>query len=233
MDTLFPDSAQAVVHVLEYLGVKVNIPEGQTCCGQPAFNGGFWNEAREMAQYNLDLLSKVEGPIIIPSGSCGAMLIHQYPELFRDDPLYGPKARALTGRVFEFTQYLVDTLHVTNLGAVLPAKVVYHPSCHTLRGLNIDRQPRALLKNVSSLEILDQDSPQTCCGFGGVFAITMPEISGAMLANRLAAFEATGADFVVGCDVSCLMHIEGGFRKEGSRMRTMYIGHLLAEGLKS
>jgi L-lactate dehydrogenase complex protein LldE len=127
----------------------------------------------------------------------------------------------------------VDHLHVTNLGAAFPARVVYHPSCHTLRGLNIDHQPRALLAEVQRLEILSQEAPQTCCGFGGVFAIKMPEISGTMLANRIATFEATGADLVVGCDVSCLLHIEGGFRKKGSKMRTMHIAQLLAEGMKA
>ena len=233
LDTLFPDAAQAVVDVLERLGVQVHVPSGQTCCGQPAFNGGFWEEARALARYNLDLFSKVEGPLIIPSGSCGAMLIHQYPRLFADDPHYGPKARELAGRVYEFTQYLVDGLHVTDLGAAFPAKVVYHPSCHTLRGLGIDRAPRALLAHVRGLELLAQEKPETCCGFGGVFAVKMPEISGEMLANRLAAFEATGADLVVGCDISCLMHIEGGLRKKGSPMRTLHIAQLLAEGLKA
>ncbi len=232
LDTLFPDTAQGVVDVLKHLGVTVHIPKGQTCCGQPAFNAGFWDEARDMARYNIDLFSKTEGPILIPSGSCGVMIRRHYPELFDHDLVYGPKARAMAGRVFEFTQYLVDQLQVLKLGAAFSARVVYHPSCHILRGMQVDHQPRAILAEVRGLEILPQENPQTCCGFGGVFSVKMPEISGQMLTNRITAFEATGADLVVGCDVSCLMHIEGGLRKIGSRMRTMHIAQLLALGLK-
>lgn len=184
-----------------------------------------------MGRYNLDLFSDVEGLIIIPSGSCGAMLAHQYIELFRDDSEYLGKAEALSGRVFEFTQFLVDHLDVADLGAKFSAKVVYHPSCHTLRGMNVDRQPKELLENIEGVEILTQEDPETCCGFGGVFSVKMPDISGAMLDNRIAAFNAVQPDYVVGCDISCLMHIEGGYRKEGKKTRTMHIAQLLAKGL--
>ncbi len=233
LDALFPDTAQAVIDVLEAQGVQVHVPVGQTCCGQVAFNGGYWDEARAMARYTIDLFSQCSGPVLIPSGSCGAMITHYYPELFRHDPVYRPQAQALAGRVVEFTQFLVDHLGVTALGAEVRRRVVYHPSCHALRGLHIDRQPRALLANIRGLEVLEQASPQTCCGFGGVFSIKMGEISGAMLNDRLEAFEATGADTVIGVDISCLMHIEGGLRKRGSRIRTMHIAQLLAEGMKA
>jgi L-lactate dehydrogenase complex protein LldE len=233
MDTLFPDTAQAVVDILDHVGIRVNIPNHQTCCGQPAYNAGHWGEAKAMARYNLDLFSEIEGPIIIPSGSCGAMLTHQYLELFRDDPVYLQKAKALSGRVFEFTQFLVDHLEVVDLGAKFSAKVVYHPSCHTLREMKIDRQPKQLLTNIDGVEILAQENPETCCGFGGVFSVKMPDISGGMLANRIAAFEAAQPDYVVGCDISCLMHIEGGFRKQGLPIQTMHIAELLAKGLNS
>jgi len=232
LDTLFPDVAQAVVDVLEAQGVTVGVPAGQTCCGQPAFNAGYWDEARAMARHTLDVFGDSDEPVIIPSGSCGAMIEHYYPELFKDDPEYGPRARALAGRIVEFTQYLVDVLGVTDVGARVDASVVYHPSCHALRGLHIDRQPRALLENVRGLRVLEQANPETCCGFGGVFSVKMGEISGAMLHNRLDAFEATGADWVVGVDVSCLMHIEGGLRKRGSAMRTKHLALLLAEGIR-
>ncbi len=233
LDTLFPDVAQAVVDVLEAQGVKVHVPPRQTCCGQPAFNSGFWDEAHRMARYTIDVLGDTDEPVIVPSGSCAAMIVHYYPELFKDDPIYGPRAQALAGRVVEFTQYLVDHLGVTNLGARFERSVVYHPSCHALRGMHIDRQPRALLASVQGLRVLEQANPQTCCGFGGVFAVKMGDISGAMLTSRLAAFEATGAELVVGCDVSCLMHIEGGLRKRRSAMRTIHIAQLLAEGIRS
>jgi len=233
MDTLFPDAAQAVVDVLEHVGLTVITPKGQTCCGQPAYNGGFWEEAQEMAKYNIDLFAPIEGDIVIPSGSCAAMITKHYPDLLKDDPHYGPKAAALSARVFEFSQYLVDHIKTPDIGAACSARVVYHPSCHSLRGMGIDRQPRELLANVRGLQVLEQENPETCCGFGGVFAVKMPDISGKMLANRLAAFETTGAELVVGCDISCLMHIEGGLRKKGSRMRSKHIAQLLAEGLKS
>ncbi len=232
IDALFPQAGQAVVDVLEHLGVQVSVPKGQTCCGQPAFNAGYWEQARIMARNTIDVFDGSADPVVIASGSCAAMLKHQYPALFQDDAGYGPRARALAARVCEFTEYLVDRLEVTDLGCTYRRSVVYHPSCHTLRGMGIDRQPRALLAAIRGLEIIPQEAPQTCCGFGGVFSIKMPEISGEMLANRIAAFEATGADLVVGCDISCLMHIEGGLRKKGSRMRTMHIAQLLAKGLQ-
>ena len=233
LDALYPDVAQAVVDVLEAQGIQVNVPAGQTCCGQPAFNGGFWDEARSMARHTLDVFAGSDDPVIIPSGSCGAMIEHYYPELFKDDPEYGPLAQSLAGRVREFTQFLVDDLGVEDVGARLDASVVYHPSCHALRGMHVDRQPRTLLANVGGLRVLDQLKPETCCGFGGVFSVKMGDISGAMLTSRLEAFEAAEPDYVVGVDVSCLMHIEGGLRKRGSRVRTRHLALLLAEGMRS
>ena len=232
MDTLFPDAAQAAVDLLESQGLRVRVPPGQTCCGQPAFNAGYWDEARVMARHMLDVFDDSDAPVVLASGSCASMIVHYYPELFKDDPRDGLRAEALAARTFELTQFLVDQLGVTDLGARCTATAVYHPSCHTLRGLGVDRQPRALLAAVRGLNLLKQDQPQTCCGFGGVFAVKMGDISGAMLKDRLDAFEATGAEMVVGCDISCLMHIEGGLRKRGSSMRTMHIAQLLTEGKK-
>jgi L-lactate dehydrogenase complex protein LldE len=232
LDTLFPDVARGIVEVLEAQGVRVSVPRGQTCCGQPAFNGGYWQEARVMARHTIDALGDSDEPVVIASGSCASMVVHYYPELFNGDPRYGPRARALAGRVVEFTQFVVDHLGVTDVGARFERRVIYHPSCHALRGMGIDGQPRALLGAVRGLEVVAQRDPATCCGFGGVFAVKMGEISGAMLAGRLDAFEDAGADLVVGCDVSCLMHIEGGLRKRGSAVRTMHIAQLLAEGIR-
>ncbi len=232
LDTLFPHVAQAVVDVLEAQGVRVHVPAGQTCCGQPAFNAGYWDEARRLARHMLDVFGDGNEPVIVPSGSCAAMILHGYTELFRDDPEYGLRAQALAARVVEFTQYLVDHLGIADLGAHYEASVVYHPSCHLLRSLHVDRQPRTLLKHVRGLRLLEQEDPATCCGFGGVFAIRMEAISAAMLRHRLDMLQATGADLIVGCDISCLMHLEGGLRKRGSTMRTLHIAQLLAEGLR-
>lgn len=228
LDSLFPDVAQDVVTVLQRQGVRVEVPAGQTCCGQPMFNGGFWPEARTAAAYTIALLSQTAGPVVIASGSCAAMIKHDYEELFHDDPMMREEAHALAERVVEFTEYLVDHLGVTDVGAKLGKKIVYHPSCHGLRGLGILKQPQALLREVEGLEIAPQDKPQTCCGFGGLFAIKMADISGAMLQERLDAFLVTNADLVVGGDVSCLMHLEGGLRKQGCEMRTCHIATILA-----
>jgi L-lactate dehydrogenase complex protein LldE len=228
LDSLFPEVAQDVVTVLQRQGVQVELPAEQTCCGQPMFNGGFWPEARTAAAYTINLLSQTTGPVLIASGSCAAMIKHEYEELFHDDPIMREKAHALAQRVVEFTEYLVEHLGVTDVGAKLDKRVVYHPSCHGLRELGILAQPQALLGAVAGLEIVPQDKPQTCCGFGGLFAIKMADISGAMLNERLDAFLATGADLVVGGDVSCLMHLEGGLRKRGCEMRTCHIATVLA-----
>ena len=228
LDSLFPDVAQDVVTVLQRQGVWVAVPAGQTCCGQPAFNAGFWPEARRAAAYTIELLAQTTGPVVIASGSCAAMIKHDYEELFRDDPVMREKAHALAQRVVEFSEYLVDVLGITDVGAKLDKKIVYHPSCHGLRGLGLRTQPQALLGAVEGLEIASQGKPQTCCGFGGLFAIKMADISGAMMNERLDAFLATEAELVVGGDVSCLMHLEGGLRKRGCEMRTCHIATVLA-----
>lgn len=228
IDTLYPQVAQAVVDLLAAQGVEVRVPSGQTCCGQPAFNAGFWNEARAMAQHTLDVFGDSETPIVIPSGSCASMLIHHYPLLFEDDPVSSERANCLAVRVVEFSQFMVDGLGITDVGAHYPGSVVYHPSCHLTRPLGIRNQPRKLLAAVSGLELREQIDADVCCGFGGVFSIKMEPISGAMLQAKLNALEATGAELVLGCDISCLTHIEGGLRKRGSKMRTMHLAEFLA-----
>jgi L-lactate dehydrogenase complex protein LldE len=233
LDTLFPKVAQSTIDVLEKQGVTVNVKAGQTCCGQPAFNGGYWNEARQMARHMLDVFADGDEPVLISSGSCGAMIEHYYPLLFQNDPEYGPVAKRLAGRMVEFSQYLVDVLGVEDVGAAYDAKVVLHPSCHGLRELHIKEQPRRLLEHVKGLTLLEQERPETCCGFGGVFSIKMSAISEAMMNDRIHVFEAVEPDLIVGGDVSCLMHLEGGLRKQGSRIRTMHIAQLLAEGMKA
>lgn len=229
LDSLFPDVAQDVVTVLERQGVKVNVPVGQTCCGQPVFNAGFWPEARQAARYTMALFADTEGPIVVASGSCAAMMAHSYRELFREDEEMREHAAAFAQRIVEFTQFLVDHLGVTDVGAKYAHKVVYHPSCHGLRGMGITTQPQALLQAIEGLELRQQEKPQTCCGFGGLFAIKMADISGAMLNERLDAFLATEADFIVGGDVSCLMHLEGGLRQRGCSQRTCHIATILAQ----
>jgi L-lactate dehydrogenase complex protein LldE len=226
IDGLFPEVGEAVLRVLEDHAGSVAFPVDQTCCGQPAYNAGFQDEARRMAKYTIDVLERSEGPVVVPSGSCAAMIRHGYLELFADDPAWLPKAHALAERTFEFSQFLFDVLAIENIQVSHPGHLAYHPSCHLLRELGIHRQPLALLRSVSESEI--HELPPDCCGFGGVFAVDHEIISSEMLDRRLAQIEACEAETVVACDVSCLMHIEGGLRQVGSSVRCAHLAQILA-----
>lgn len=228
---VFPQVGWAVANVLERAGATVEVPGEQTCCGQPAFNAGFWDDARQMARHTIDVLEDAEGPVVVPSGSCADMMVHHYAHLLKDDPLYGPKAKALSGRVYEFSQYLVDELGMTDLGARHNGKVAYHSSCHLLRGLGLDRQARQLLADIDGAEVVDLHEAETCCGFGGLFAVKMGDISTAMLGRKMDSVRDSGADTLTGCDMSCLMHIDGGLRRAGKRPRVMHLAELLDEGM--
>jgi L-lactate dehydrogenase complex protein LldE len=228
VDQFFPDTGMAVATLLERLGLSVEVPASQTCCGQPAFNAGFTDDARDMARHTIDVLSASDAPIVIPSGSCGDMVIHQYATLLKDDLVYGPKAAALEARTYELTQFLVDVLGVTDVGAVAGGKVTYHACCHGLRGLGVQQQPRQLLDAVKGVERCDLEESEVCCGFGGLFAIKMSDISSAMLGRKLDCIEATTADTVIVTDVSCAMHMNGGLHRRGSRTRVRHLADLLA-----
>lgn len=229
VDQFFPDVGFAVVEILENLGLKVEYPQAQTCCGQPAFNAGFWNDARAMARHTIDVLSQSDAPVVIPSGSCGDMVIHHYAEILANDPDYGPKAAALAQRTYEFTQFLVDVLGVADVQARAGGCLTYHASCHGLRGLGLKQQPRKLLSNVSGAEQKELPGAEECCGFGGLFAVKMSNISAAIMQRKLDNIEATGADTVVGADVSCLMHIAGGLRRRGSKIQVKHLAEILRE----
>lgn len=228
VDRLFPDVGLSAAAVLERAGYEVHVPEGQTCCGQPAFNGGFQAEAREMARYTVDLLARDEAPIVVPSGSCADMLIHHAPVLLAGDAAAAQRAEQVAARTYEFTQFLVDVAGVTSCGGCLRQSATYHPSCHGLRGLGVERQPLALLGGVEGLELEPLGEAQTCCGFGGLFAVKMEAISASMLDRKLDAITATGAGVVVGTDVSCLMHIAGGLHRRGSAVQARHIAEVLA-----
>jgi L-lactate dehydrogenase complex protein LldE len=228
VDRFFPETGMSVVEVLERRGIEVVCPAGQTCCGQPAFNGGYLEEARALARHTLDVLSASEDPIVIPSGSCGDMVIHQYEAIFREEPTYLEKARAIHHRAYEFTQFLVQVLGTTDVGAAFPHKVAYHASCHGLRGLNVKDEPEALLGNVARLERCALAEADVCCGFGGLFSVKMPDVSSAMLGRKLDTIQKSGADIVVVTDVSCGMHMAGGLRRRGSPVTVCHIADVLA-----
>lgn len=227
IDSFFPQIGEAMVSVLNRAGVRVEFPSDQTCCGQPAFNAGLRSEAVPMARHTIEVFEKTAGVIIIPSGSCAAMVRHGYLELFKDDKLWLERAKTLSARVCEFTEYLVDVRGITNLSARWPGKLTYHPSCHLLRSLGVDRQPRALLAAVRDAEIVELPEREDCCGFGGVFSVEHPELSAEFLKRKISNFEKTGSPTLVVADTGCLMHIQGGLARQGKSQRVVHIAEVL------
>ena len=228
VDQLFPRVGFAVAKVLERAGVEVTVPSGQTCCGQPAFNAGFTDEARSMARHTIDVLSREDTPVVVPSGSCADMLIHHVPTLLADQGPYATRARALAARTYEFTRFVTDILKLSDCGACLKGSATYHPACHGLRGLDVDRQPHDLLGTVRGLDVQPLRDAETCCGFGGLFAVKMSDVSGAMLRRKLDCIEESGAGMVVATDMSCLMHIAGGLRRRNSPVEVRHLAEVLA-----
>ncbi len=226
IDQFYPQTGMNMVKILEKLGVEVHYNRNQTCCGQMAFNSGFWDEARPVAERFVRIFRQAE-VVVCPSGSCTAMVRCFYPELLKTSALRAD-ALALGTRVFEFSEFLVDVARVTDVGAHFPHTVTYHDSCHLLRELHVKRQPRELLKKVSGLRLVELEHSEECCGFGGVFAVKFPAISGAMGEVKADLIEATGAEFVTACDPSCLMHIEGKLRRQGAQARTIHLASILA-----
>lgn len=228
LDTLYPETAMAVVRVLERSGVEVNFPRGQTCCGQPAFNAGLRPLARQMALRTIRCLEERDNPVVIPSGSCAGMIRHGYLELFDGDSEWLPRAQRLAERTFEFTEYLVDQLGVWDLKSRYPGKIAYHASCHLLRDLGVNRQPLDLLRTACQGNLIELPEQQECCGFGGLFSIEHPEISAAMLERKIRNFIACGAEKLVSCDGGCIAHINGGLHRQGLPTRAVHIADILA-----
>jgi len=227
IDTLYPQIGAAVVRVLERVGVKIEFPQGQTCCGQPAYNAGMRLHARRMAEHTINLFEATTGPVVVPSGSCTAMIRHGYLEMFDGDRQWSIKAKAFAERTYEFTEYLVDFLGVTDVGACFRSSAAYHSSCHLLRDLGISDQPRALLAAVEGLELIELPYSEDCCGFGGVFSVEYPQISAAMLDRKLTNIEVSGADVIVSCDAGCTTNINGGLHRKGKSPRSMHIAEIL------
>jgi L-lactate dehydrogenase complex protein LldE len=228
VDTFFPEVGEAMLKVLERLGVCVEFPAKQTCCGQPAFNAGLRSEARPLAEHTIEVFENSSGPVIIPSGSCAVMIRHGYLELFADDPPWLERAHTLAKRSFEFSEYLVDHLGVTDMGATFSGKLSYHASCHLLRGLGVDRQPRRLLSNVRGADVIELPHADECCGFGGIFSVEHPELSAEMLKRKISYLESTQSPTLVVCDTGCLMHIQGGLNRQHKSQRVVHIAEILA-----
>jgi len=227
IDTLYPEVGESVVRILNRCGIKVEFPPGQTCCGQPAFNAGMRLQARMMAEHTIQVFEPAPGLVVVPSGSCAAMIRHSYLELFADDEHWLPRARRLAERTVELTEYLVDVLGVTDFNAQFSGKITYHSSCHLLRELEVDRQPLILLQTVQGAKLVELKGTQECCGFGGVFSVEHPEISAAMLEGKIENILASGAEIVISCDAGCITHINGGLHRRGLPPRAVHIAQLI------
>lgn len=227
VDHLYPDIAEAVVTVLEGEGVAVEVAAGQTCCGQPAFNGGFLAEARQMARRFLDIFAASEGPIVCPSGSCASMVAHHYPGLFAAEADYLAKATLVAARTHEFSQFLVEELEVESAGG-LPGRYTYHPTCHLTRDLGVRGCAETLLDHIPGAERLPLPEADACCGFGGLFAVKLPAVSAAMMQRKLDNVIASGAEACVVCDASCMTHLNGGLIAAGKPPLVKHLAEVLA-----
>jgi L-lactate dehydrogenase complex protein LldE len=225
-DLMFPQVGISMVNILKKLGHQVECPEAIACCGQPAFNSGYWPEARAVAIPVLEQLRNAE-VVVVGSGSCGAMLKVFYNELFAGTE-YAGVAQALPAKCYEFSDFLVNKLGVTDLGARFPAKVTFHDGCHGLRELGNKKPARKLLSNVRGLELIEMSEAETCCGFGGTFAAKFPMISTAMGEVKCASALETQADYIVSNDSSCLMHLQGLLSRQGKRIKTIHLAEVLA-----
>lgn len=226
VDQLAPRVGLAVATVLERLGHTVEFRPAQTCCGQPAFNSGYWEEARTVARHALDVFAGA-GAVVGPSGSCVAMLRVFYPQLFAGMP-EETAALDLAGRTFEFSEFLVKKLGVTDVGARFPHRVTYHDGCHGLRELRVRDEPRALLRAVRDLELVECDEAESCCGFGGLFSVKFPMVSTAMAEVKAGSLARTECDYIVSSDPSCQLQLDGWLSKNDKRPRTIHLAEVLA-----
>jgi L-lactate dehydrogenase complex protein LldE len=232
VDLINPEVGVSVVRVLRRLGCEVVYPEGQTCCGQPAFNSGFFDEARGVARRFLKVFehgSERFDYVVCPSGSCTTMVSHYYPFLFADLPDERERSEAFGPRVREFSDFLVNVLgaDARDLGASYEGRAVFHTGCHQRRELGLLNEPRELLRNVGGLELLDWQREELCCGFGGTFSVKMPDVSTAMADEKIRALEKSGADTLISGDSSCLMHLKGRLRRTGHDTRVYHLAQIL------
>jgi L-lactate dehydrogenase complex protein LldE len=226
-DLFYPDVGETIVRLLRRLGVAVDFPRGQTCCGLPLFNSGFHVEAAAVARRTVALFGDAEA-VVVPSGSCAWMVKHEYPTLLRD-PAERRAAEQLAGRTHELSQFLQQHLGRRRFRSAVAGRLTYHDSCHLLRGLHEAESPRALLRGLAGAEFVELPGADECCGFGGSFSVRLPEVSTAILDKKLANVEATGADCVVACDAGCLMQMRGGLLRRGSRVRAVHLAEVLGE----
>lgn len=225
VDMMKADIGIATVELLEHLGCEVDYPEGQICCGQATYNSGYVEETKPAMKKMIDVFQDSEY-IVSPSGSCIYML-REYPEIFKDDPVYGPKAKVFAEKCYELTQFIVDVLGIDDVGATFNGKVTYHPSCHMTRLLGVKEQPLKLLSNVKGLEFTELPKKEECCGFGGTFSIKMGQISEKIVDEKVQHIKETGAEYLTGSDYACLMNMGGRMERIGVPVKVVHIAQIL------
>ena len=228
IDQVYPQVAVNMVKVLEKVGCAVNYNPEQTCCGQPAFNSGYWSEAKEVGEKFIKEFQN-DRYIITPSASCAGYVKNYFGEMFHNSALHN-EFKLVQKNMFEFTDFLVNVLKITDIGATLNGVATYHDSCAALREYGVKREPRVLLQKVRGLELREMPDTDTCCGFGGSFAVKFEPISVGMGAEKVKNAESTGADFLISTDMSCLMHMDGYVNKEHKKMKVLHIADVLAAG---
>lgn len=227
-ENFFSPVLKDMVTVLERLGLRCEMPEGQTCCGQPFYNSGLQSQTVGAARQWLKVFGPTDGYIVAPSGSCAEFARHRYPELFPAGTPEHAAAEDIAGRTFEFSEFLTKVLRVTDVGARFPHRVTFHASCHILRGLGLRDEPKQLLQAVRGLELIPLNEEETCCGFGGIFSVIYPEVSRDMMTDKVRNIITSGAEAVVVGEPGCLMNIAGGLHKAGSPIRPMHLIQVLA-----
>ncbi len=229
IDQLYPQTGFNTIKILEKAGCNVHYNPQQTCCGQPAFNSGYWKETAQLAEKFLQDFNS-DMPILSPSGSCSSFIIHHYHKVLADRPDLLQRHAKMKGQIYELSDFLVNVLKVVDLGAKFPHKVTFHDSCSALREYGIKDEPRLLLSHVEGLELIEMEESETCCGFGGTFAVKNNAISSAMAEKKVQNAIATNADYVISTEASCLMNINGYCVKNKLSLKGMHLADILASG---
>jgi L-lactate dehydrogenase complex protein LldE len=224
-DIFFPEVGMATVRLLRRLGVDVDFPKAQTCCGQPHFNSGYHGDARAIARHAIQAFAG-DHLVVTPSGSCAAMVKLEYPQLFQDDLIWHGREEDFDRRTHELSDFIVNVIGTEDVGARFSARVTYHAACH-LRGLGLQTEPERLLQKVKDLQYVSLERSDECCGFGGSFSVRFPEISGAMVRDKAEFIEKTGAEVVTATDAGCLMNIAGCLRRRGSKVKATHLAEIL------
>ena len=227
IDTFYPNVGTSVAQILNnYCSNSLYFPAKQTCCGQPMFNAGYWREATIAAKKFIKLFENAK-QIVSPSGSCVAMVKNHFPQLFENNNNWLKRSKHVASKTYELSEFLVDILGVSKINSTFCGKITYQDSCHLLRELGIKSQPRELLKNIPDVDLIEMNNPEDCCGFGGAFAFKHPDLSTTVLEQKVNDIMSTGADIVTGCDISCLMNIQGMLHYKNSSIRVMHIAQIL------